>query len=201
MLSLVLITMLSLGTFGNTYPIREPDALSELQDKIRNVDTEKLRKDLETKFRNYKPSDWRSLPPATKTYSYYVDMTYTLDTDIPEVNDRGEITGILYPKGYRFNPLEYMPADPPPLVIFSGENKKEREWVKYYYKNRFGVMLLITKGDFAKLSEEMGQPVYYLKDAIAEKLNLRNTVSVVSREKHKMRVDVYAVARAKEKKQ
>ena len=93
-----------------------------------------------------------------------------------------------------------MPADPPPLVIFNGDNKKEKEWVKYYYKNQFNSMFLITKGNFAKLSEEMGSPVYYLKDIIAEKLNLRNTVSVVYREKNNMRVDVYAVAKAKEKK-
>jgi conjugal transfer pilus assembly protein TraW len=192
--------MLSLGTFGNTYPIREPDALVELKQEIKKVDVEKLRKELETKFRNYKPSDWHNLTPATKPYSYYVDMTYTLDTDIPQVNDQGEITGILYPKGFRFNPLEYMPADPPPLIIFNGENKKEKEWVKYYYKNQFNVMFLITKGNFAKLSEEIGRPVYYLKDLIAEKLQLRNTVSIVYREKNNMRVDVYAIANAKEKK-
>jgi len=192
--------MLSLGTFGNTYPIREPDALVELEKQIKKVDVEKLRKELETKFRNYKPSDWHNLPPATKPYSYYVDMTYTLDTDIPHVNDQGEITGILYPKGFRFNPLEYMPSDPPPLIIFNGENKKEKEWVKYYYKNHFNVMFLITKGNFAKLSEEMGRPVYYLKDLIAEKLQLRNTVSIAYREKNNMRIDVYAIANAKEKK-
>ena len=192
--------MLSLGTFGNTYPIREPDALVELEKQIKKVDVEKLRKELETKFRTYKPSDWHNLPPATKSYSYYVDMTYTLDTDIPQVNGQGEITGTLYPKGFRFNPLEYMPAGPPPLIIFNGENKKEKEWVKYYYKNQFNVMFLITKGNFAKLSEEMGRPVYYVKDLIAEKLQLRNTVSIVYREKNNMRVDVYAIANAKEKK-
>lgn len=200
MLSLILMALFSLGTFGNTYPIKEPDALLELEKQITKVDVEKVRKELETKFRNYKPSDWHSLPPAAKNYSYSVDMTYTLDNDIPRINDKGEITGVLYPKGFQFNPLEYMPADPPPLVIFNGDNKKEKEWVKYYYKNQFNAMFLITKGNFAKLSEEMGSPVYYLKDIIAEKLNLRNTVSVVYREKNNMRVDVYAVAKAKEKK-
>jgi hypothetical protein len=60
-------------------------------------------------------------------------------------------------------------------------------------------MFLITKGNFTKLAEEMGRPVYYLKDIIAEKLNLRNTVSVVYREKNNMRVDVYAVAKEKKK--
>jgi conjugal transfer pilus assembly protein TraW len=191
--------MLSLGTFGNTYSIKEPDALLELEKKISKVDAEKVREELATKFRNYKPSDWRDLPPAKKPYSYYVDMTYTLDTDIPQVNGQGEITGILYPKGFRFNPLEYMRVDPLPLIIFNGDNKREKEWVKYHYKNQYNTMFLITKGNFTKLAEEMGRPVYYLKDIIAEKLNLRNTVSVVYREKNNMRVDVYAVAKEKKK--
>ncbi len=188
----IIFLILTLGIYGNTYQIKEPDALKELQQHINNIDYIKIRSDLDRKFRSYKPKDWKYLPSAKKSYTYYVDMKYTLDTDIPEINDKGEITGILYPKGFQFNPLDYMPYDPTPLVVFNGDNKKEKEWVKRNYKDK-NVMLLVTRGNFAKISEYMGRPVYYLKNIIAEKLKLSNTVSVVFKENNRMRVDVYAV--------
>lgn len=200
MLAITLSIMLSItpiGTYGTTYSIKEKDAFTEIEERIKKVDVEKIRKELEQKMRNYKPSDMVSLQPASKTFSYLVDMTYTLDTDIPKVGGDGKIQGILYPKGYTFNPLDYMPTDPPPLVIFNGESKKEREWVKKRLQDkdsRMGnAMLLITNGDFIKLSEEFKRPIYYLKEIMAERLKLKNTVSIVYREKNKMRVDVHSV--------
>lgn len=200
MLGMVLSVMLAvtpLGTYGNTYSIKEKDAMVEIEEKIKKVDVEKIRKEFEAKMRNYKPSDLVSLPSASKSFTYFVDMTYTLDTDIPMVGADGKVQGILYPKGYTFNPLEYMPADPPPLTIFNGANAKEREWVKRKLKENDPIinksMLLATQGDFIKLANELKRPVYYLKEIMAERLQLKNTISVVYREKNRMRVDVHSV--------
>ncbi len=200
MLGMVISVMLAvtpLGTYGNTYSIKEKDAMVEIEEKIKKVDVEKIRKELEAKMRNYKPSDLVSLPQASKSFTYLVDMTYTLDTDIPKVGADGKMQGILYPKGYSFNPLEYMPADPPPLVIFNGTNTKEREWVKKKLKENDPIinksMFLATQGDFIKLANEFKRPVYYLKEIMAERLQLKNTISIVYREKNRMRVDVHSV--------
>lgn len=192
-LSALILLAVSLGTVGNTYKIVEPDAATEIQHKLSKVDIERVRAELERKYKNYRPEDWKSLPPATKNYSYLVDMTYTLERDIPEVDQNGKIIRIIYPKGYQFNPLEYLPADPPPLVIFNGSIAKEREWVKKNYKENMNVMLVATEGDILKISKELGRPVFYLKSIMAEKLNLKNTISVVHRDNKYMRVDVYAV--------
>lgn len=193
----IMLTVTPLGTYGNTYPIKEKDALIEIEEKIKRVDVEKIRKELETKMRTHKPVDLVKLPPATKSFTYLVDLTYTLDVDIPKVSADGKVQGILYPKGYTFNPLDYVVADPPPLVIFNGENAKEKEWVKKKLKENDSkmrnAMLLATQGSFIKLADEFKRPVFYLKQIIAERLQLKNTISVVYREKNKMRVDVYSV--------
>jgi len=193
----VTIALIPLGTYGNTYSIKEKDAIVEIEERVKKVDVEKIRKELETKMRNYKPSDMVGLPEASKSFSYLVDMTYTLDTDIPRVGGDGKVQGILYPKGYTFNPLDYMPADPPTLVIFNGDSPKEKEWVKRKLKENDprmkNFMLLATKGDFIKLANEFKRPVFYLKEIMAEKLQLKNTISVVYREKNMIRVDVHSV--------
>lgn len=201
MFGILLIAMLSvtpIGTYGNTYPIAEKDAIVEIEEKVRKLDYEKIRKDLEVKLKNYRPSDLKPLPPAEKTYSYYVDMTHTLEADIPRVDSKGKVVGTLYPKGFTFNPVEYLVADPPPLVVFNGKNKKETQWVKKNYE-QLPVMFVITDGDWTEVAKEMKRPVYYLKEIMVDKLKLKNTVSVVYREGKYMRVDVYAMPKTSKK--
>jgi conjugal transfer pilus assembly protein TraW len=182
----------NLGTVGTTYEIEEPDALQEIEERAAAVDPESVRKELKQKFINYRPSDMTSLPPATTDYSYTVDVSHTLEYDIPSVDSEGNVTGVLYPRGYTFNPLDYLPADPPPLVVFNGTRKEELEWVRNHYAGE-NVMLLTTAGSFRDITESMMTPVYYLTRIIAEKLELKHTVSVVYRKGHQLQVDVHAI--------
>jgi conjugal transfer pilus assembly protein TraW len=195
MLAMALGIMLSitpLGTFGNVYDIKEKDALVEIEDNVKNLDTQKIKAELTQKFKDYRPADSVQLKPAPKSRSYTVDLTYELEYDIPRVDSEGKIIGVLYPKGYRFNPLEYVTANPPPLVVFNGESKKERQWVKYYYTGK-PVMFVITEGNWVDVSQELGTQVYYLKNIIKEKFKLENTVSIVYKKDKVIKVDVYAV--------
>ena len=196
MISIVLSTLLSvvpLGTYGNVYDIKEKDAYQDIEERAKNIDTSKIEQDLKEKFKNYRPRDMAKLEPTRKSYSYPVEMRHTLDYDIPKVDGEGKIVGVLYPKGHTFNPVELLPADPPPMVVFNGESKKEVSWVKQYYGNKTGYMLVMTQGDWVEVSKQMKQQVYYLKQIIVDKLNLKNTVSVVYRKGKNMQVDVYAV--------
>lgn len=196
MLSIVLATLLSvvpLGTYGNLYDIKEKDAFQEIEERAKNIDTSKIELELRKKFKNYRPRDMAKLEPARKSYSYPVEMRHILDYDIPRVDGEGKIVGVLYPKGHTYNPVEFLPADPPSMVVFDGQSGKEVSWVKYYYGNKPGFMLVMTQGDWVEVSKEMGQQVYYLKQVIVDKLNLKNTVSVVYRKGKNMQVDVYAV--------
>jgi conjugal transfer pilus assembly protein TraW len=196
MLSIVLAALLSvvpLGTYGNLYDIKEKDAFQEIEERAKDIDTSKIELELREKFNNYRPRDMAKLEPARKSYSYPVEMRHVLDYDIPRVDGEGKIVGVLYPKGHTYNPVEFLPADPSPMVVFDGKSRKEVSWVKYYYGNRPGFMLVMTQGDWVEVSKEMGQQVYYLKRVIVDKLNLKNTVSVVYRKGKNMQVDVYAV--------
>ncbi len=191
---LLTLTLLvtNLGQYGTTCKIHENDAMQEIMEKAQAIDKGKLLKDLEHKFRNYRPKDLVSLDPAHKSYSYRVDPTYTLAYDIPRVDSSGKIIGVLYPKGYQFNPLDYLKTDPRTMVIFNGDSPKELKWVNYYYKGK-PVAFLMTQGDWGKVSQNLGTQVYYLKKDIAERLKLKNTVSIVYRQGRNMRVDVYAL--------
>ena len=92
-----------LGTVGNVYPVVEPDALAEIRTAAARVDWEKIIDGQQklAMIKNFRPRDLHPLPAAKADKSFLVDMTYTLDADIPD--GKG---GVLYPKGFTFNPLD-----------------------------------------------------------------------------------------------
>jgi len=174
----VFAVLLSLA-FAKTYPIAEPDLLEEIQERLEKIDFESVRQKLKEKVKNLRPYFLAYLPPAQKSYKYEVDLTYTLEYDIPRVNERGEIVGVLYPKGYTFNPIKYLKVTPPVLIIFNPLSEEEIEFVKKIKKNYPRRMLLIVDGNYTKAMEKVGEPVYYLHKRIVERLKLKNTVSIV----------------------
>jgi len=141
---------------------------------------------------NFKPQDMTALRTAEKNTTFTVDMTYILQHDIPD--GKG---GILYPKGYTFNPLDYV-VFPNTLIFINGSDRRQVEWFKAstYYKDP-KVMLLITDGSFKELSEELKRPVYYAKREIVERFKLRAVPSVVVQKGRNMEVREIAIKRDK----
>lgn len=196
--SLLLIALTStvyarnLGVVGATYSIREVDALQEIEERARQIDWGKyFNKDKMKKVvTNFKPEDMIKLKTAEMNKTFTVDMTYILQYDIPD--GKG---GILYPKGYTFNPLDYV-VFPNTLVLINGADRRQLEWFKAsaYYKNH-EVMLFITDGHFQELSEELKRPVYYAKKKIVERFRLKAVPSVVTQKGRNMEVKEIAIKR------
>jgi conjugal transfer pilus assembly protein TraW len=165
-----------IATVGTTYPILEKDALSEIEDSAAQINwKDKINPDvMGKKIKSFRPKDMRKLKRAEKNRKFTVDMTYTLEFDIPD--GKG---GILYPKGYRYNPLEYM-FYPKVLVVINGDDKEQVEWFKssQYYRDR-RIKLLLSGGSFYDLALELKRPAYYLSAALADKFNLCSAPSVI----------------------
>jgi conjugal transfer pilus assembly protein TraW len=166
-----------LGVLGETYPVSEKDALQEIEERARQIDWGKY-------------FNKTALKTAERNAMFTVSMTYILEHDIPD--GKG---GILYPKGYTFNPLDYV-IFPNTLVFINGSDRRQLEWFKTsaYYKDH-KVMLLITEGLFQDLSEELKRPVYYAKREIVERFKLRAVPSVVVQKNRKMEVKEIAIKR------
>ncbi|HQP54830.1 MAG TPA: hypothetical protein PLN83_01865 [Syntrophorhabdus sp.] len=181
---------IQLGTVGSTYPIAEKDAVSEILEKAKSIDWNKefSQSKLEQKAKNFKPKDLVSLPAARENKSYAVDMTYTLEFDIPRVNERGEIIGVLYPKGYTFNPLDYV-SYPITLIFLDATDEAQLTWLKDSpYLKDLRVKLLITDGNWHDLSKELNTRVFYANKQIIERFQLNALPSIVYQEGKLMRV-------------
>ncbi len=173
-----------LGVAGKTYPIAERDAAEELKERVRSVNWQKmLEKNGIERIRRYKPDTAQSLPRATEDRVRMVSMNYTLEFDITD--GKGNV---IYPKGYTFNPLDFMTYTRT-IVILNGADRDQVEWFKKspYYK-KSNVLILITDGNYYDLSGELGQPVYFVHEKIVSRLQLRHVPSVAKQNKRMMEV-------------
>lgn len=179
-----------LGTVGRTYPIIERDALEEVQERAAQINwRSKLDRIKPEKFR---PQGLPWLPRAVKDRSFLVDMTYTLGFDIPD--GKG---GILYPKGYRFNPLDYLPFNQT-LVVFNGEDPLQVSWLKTSgLLSKSDTVLLLSGGSFVDVGKRLNHLVYYATPQIVARFHLQVTPSIIRCQDKLMEVEEVKVEREK----
>lgn len=174
-----------LGTVGNVYPVVEPDALAEIREAAAQVDWEKAidRQKKLAMIKNFRPRDLHPLPAAKTDKSFLVDMTYILDGDIPD--GKG---GVLYPKGFTFNPLDYVKLTSL-LVIIDAGDPQQIEWFKSSpYADDYRTRLIFSGGDYYDLAQELDRPVFYLVDTVARRLQLSAVPSVIRQQDNMLQV-------------
>lgn len=180
LLSVSLASGKNLGTIGKTYPIVELDLVEEIK---AGLDYEKLAKVMAEQRRNYQAKDIHALPTVKRDRTFFVDMTYTLDHDIP-----GENGQIMYPRGLNWNPLDYVSLQGP-LVVINSEDAKQVEWfLKSPYNKNRQIKLLISAGFAAPLMKQLDRPVFYLTKTIADRLQLAAAPCVITQNGKKMMV-------------
>jgi conjugal transfer pilus assembly protein TraW len=182
-----------LGKFGATYPIAEKDALREMADRAGEVDWSKVfdREESEKKIKDYRPAGLANLPAAAGDRIFQVDMTWSSEFDVPD--GKG---GILYPKGYTFNPLEYVFL-PHILVFVDASDRRQIEWFKSSpYRGDMRTMLLLTGGSYWDTMDSLKMPVFYATKVIIERLKLEAVPSVVVQKGLVMEVREYALDKA-----
>jgi len=177
----------NLGVVGETYPIVEPDVVVEL--KAQAAKTKKLS---DVEFREqvkiYQPEDLHHLPRATRDRTFLVDMTYTLDRDLLDGDGK-----VIYPRGFTFNPLDYVSFSGGILVIDGSDPTQVKWFTKIPYANNHRIRLLLSGGYAYKLIEELKRSVFYLTDEIADRLQLAAVPSLVIQQDKKLLVREFLV--------
>jgi conjugal transfer pilus assembly protein TraW len=179
-----------LGTTGATYAIVEKDALREIEDRAKEINwaTAFDRTKTEESIKNYHPEGMEAIPIAGKDRIFSVDMTYTLDFDIPD--GKG---GIIYPRGYRFNPLDYVFL-PNILVVIDGADARQIKWFQMSsYAKDIRVMLLLSGGSYQTVMEKLKRPVFYANGKITTKFQLKAVPAIIVQKGTVMEVREYAL--------
>lgn len=176
-----------LETVGKTYQIAETDAVDDLEKRASRIDWNRMKKMVQPE--KYRPQDLSNLPRARKSGSRMVDMTYTLDADIVDTDGT-----VLYPKGYTFNPLDYLVFNKT-IVVINGDDRGQIDWfARSKFNKQTGAMLCITAGSVTDLRKRFHRPVYYATSAILRRFSIRALPSVVSRQGSMMEVEEIALS-------
>lgn len=181
--------VIDLGSHGQVYEIVEENALDAIIERASEVnwaahmDEEKMQR----KIRDYRPPTLtRSIPTATTESYHTVDMTYTLQWDIPD--GKG---GILYPAGYRFNPLEYLHSPLEPIVFINADDDDQVQWyAQSEYPGTYHYLLL-TQGNHWDVREQFSESYvtpYYANDELLQKLVITAVPAVAHQVKHHMEI-------------
>lgn len=179
-----------LGNIGATYPVVERDALAEIEERAKAVDWGKAfdPKRTRERIKNYRPGEMKALPAVKKDRVFQVDVSYTLDFDIPD--GRG---GILYPRGFSFNPLAYVFL-PNVLVVIDGDDERQIEWFKASsYAKDYRVMLLLCGGSYTRVMEKLKRPAFYADAGIVKRFQLKAVPAVIVQKGTVMEVREYAL--------
>lgn len=168
---------------GQTWDFAEPDMLTEIYDKIANdkdkiearmkANVEKEKRELE----NLSVKNPIELPRAEKNDIYEIDMTYTLDKDVYDGEGR-----LLYQKGYKINPSNYVRLSKS-LVVIDSSDREQVEWLKReHISNNIYFKILVCKGVIVPLIKELKQPVFQYMDVMHQRLKLRHTPTIITQE-------------------
>jgi conjugal transfer pilus assembly protein TraW len=182
-----------LGKYGATYPIIEEDAISQLKKAIAKYDWEKFKSKQKEKIKNYKPKDLVDLPVAKEDKVFKVDMTGAIKEDI--IGRDGEV---IYPKGYRYNPMEYVFMRRI-IVFINGKDEKQIDWYKKSpYPADTRTMLLITDGSYLDVRKKLNtMTVYYANKEIIERMGIKAVPSVAVQKGTELEVQEYALKKEK----
>lgn len=176
----------NLGVVGDVYQVVEPDIATELRQQAeqnRIDDNEFLER-----VKTYQPEDLHQLPRATEDRTFLVDTTYTLDHDLVDGNGK-----VIYPRGFTFNPLDYV-SFPGGLLVIDWDDPSQIKWFRQTpYATDRRVRLLLAGGYAYKAIEQLKRSVFYLVDEIAERLQLAAAPSLVIQKNNMLQVQEFFV--------
>jgi conjugal transfer pilus assembly protein TraW len=178
-------------TFARTYKITEPDALTEMEERYKSYDSSK---GIAEAMTDLYALTGEELPKASDNRTYYIDPTYTLDRDIAETDLFGLVKRIIYPKGYAFNPVDYMLVLPPPAVVFNACDPLEREYAANYLDKAPNALLISSGCPLKDIKHINEKPVYVLNKWMRETFALKRRVSVITVNKAERRIEVNEIA-------
>ncbi|MCL6336309.1 conjugal transfer protein TraU [Pectobacterium carotovorum subsp. carotovorum] len=165
------------NTIGQTYDIAEPDALAEIEMRVRSVDW--------TKELNKNRDSWAAfkgvpLPVSKERRTRTFVPFYTSTIDVPDEKGR-----ILYPKGYTFNPLQHIRLPQRIVVIAPGQE----DWLKDNTQSTD--LVLYTHGDVITKSKSLERPVFILDSSLQKRLDIKVSPSIVRQEGAHLVIEEY----------
>jgi len=163
-------------TIGKTYKIAEPDPYQEIADRSSKVDLSGMKEKVQEQQTFIKKYRIPTLPRVEHNSTSLVTPLAKSPTDIYGKD------GLLYPKGFEFNPLEYRSMRGRIVIMDQSDiGKIEVQGLD---------TVIINKGDIKESSDLLKRPVFILDRLTASTLTrLRSIPTIISQQGKQLRYD------------
>lgn len=186
-------------TQGSVYEIQEQNIIELIKKHVENnkdkieAKFQKLKEEQKKKIQAYKPPDLsKTIAPAKKDAIRYPNPSYELKDDIKDANG-----AILYPKGYKFNPLHYIQLTDR-YVFFDYTKPEQVAWVKSNkFDEQLNVRLIMTDGRVFDAMKDFGREVFYANDQVLNRFEIQATPTLVFQEGDRIRLEEFFVPKSK----
>ncbi len=167
----------TVGITGKVYPIEEKDAYEEILQRAQKIKWSMIERKFKETVKDNLVVNY-NLRKAKDDRIFYVDPTYTLPVDMVDAEGR-----IIYPKGFTFNPLDYV-VFREKLVFINGNSVDEINWLKKQpLLYDYNTLVIVTSGDVFKVSSLLNKVAYRANDRIIERFKIQSTPTIVEAEK------------------
>lgn len=176
------------GVFGETWEIKEPDAVEEIQNKIESLaksgkiqeHNNKIVEQTKQKVNRPAPVLFLKATVIPRAYSY--DPNFSHPMDLKDQN--GEI---FYKAGTRINPLDYVTLRYE-LLFLDGDDKEQVEWAVARHREALvKPLLILIRGEPLKLSQ-MHKVEFYFDQfgEMSKKFGLKQVPAVMKQDGKKL---------------
>jgi hypothetical protein len=164
---------------GTVYPVAEPDALTEIEGRARGASIQDV---VKQSNQNWAALHSEQLMIASSDRVRHYIPYYVLEMDIADAKGN-----VIYPKGFRFNPLDFVLL-PTRLAVI---NESQTMWLKK--RLRGNEMVILTEGDRVKVSKELNTPVFILDAKTKARLSLEYVPSLVEQRGNELIISEFNV--------
>jgi conjugal transfer pilus assembly protein TraW len=180
-----------LGVIGKTYDIAERDLIEFMKDKLRHMEkTGELAK-RQTEYKNRvmsgieHPKPIPGIQTTETTNTHYYDPSIVTDKDIADATGK-----ILYPRGTRVNPLDYIGWNKYLLFVDARDVKQLAFSKRVTAASDRPVKLVLIAGAPLELMRKWKMPVYFDQGGrLTRRFAITQVPAIVRQEGKRLRID------------
>lgn len=179
------------GKVGTTYPIKEMDLLTAIEEKAKAVDWKSVFESEAERLKKTLGLVNFPLPIAEKQAVRYVDLTTTLDHNV-QIRDKQGRLRTIYPKGFRYNVLEHIEF-PDVFVILNAERQSELDWYSQNWLGKDNVYPIVTQGDVLMATNKYKYLFTKINQVFIDKFEIKATPTVMRQSGKLLKLEEIAV--------
>lgn len=167
---------------GTTYEISERDAQAELMERVNKTDWHKVFSEQKNKQAEWSALKTAYLPLSQEDISRTYIPFYTSEMDVKTPDGK-----VLYPKGYTFNPLNYMTL-PNRIWVLTPSTTK-------YFVGKIPKtdQVLIANGNPLDQRALLNMPTFILDDKTKERLGITHAPSMLQQHGSALTITEYSI--------